>query len=160
MIVEQRPSLIIIIGQKTQSVDIKTHAKRATRCPTRSVSNKLNCWVLTDVLLFTHLVHLPRAYASKPDNKKLPWIVYIPCRSKIFTQSVIIKNITPCVAYAHWKKIYLLSISYRLIIESGYRIGYKTWFNRQSYRHYQWAIAIKQIQPKIFKYFCSHHRWR
>ena len=23
-------------------------------------------WVLTDVLLFTHLVHLPRAYASKP----------------------------------------------------------------------------------------------
>ena len=26
MIVEQRPSLIIIIGQKTQSVDIKTHA--------------------------------------------------------------------------------------------------------------------------------------
>ena len=68
MIVEQRPSLIIIIGQKTQSVDVKTHAKRATRRPTRSVRNKLNCWVLTDVLLFTHLVHLPRAYASKPDK--------------------------------------------------------------------------------------------
>ena len=31
MIVEQRASLIIIIGQKTQSVDVKTHAKRATR---------------------------------------------------------------------------------------------------------------------------------
>ena len=27
---------------------------------------KYNGWVLTDVLLFTHLVHLPKAYASKP----------------------------------------------------------------------------------------------
>ena len=44
MIVEQRPSLILIIGQKMRSVDVKTHAKRETRCPTRSVSNKLNCW--------------------------------------------------------------------------------------------------------------------
>ena len=31
MIVEQRPSLIIIIGQKTQSVYVKPHAKRETR---------------------------------------------------------------------------------------------------------------------------------
>ena len=54
-------------------------------------------WVLTDVLLFTHLMHLPRAYASKPDNKKLPWIVYIPCRFEDNTQGVIISNITPCV---------------------------------------------------------------
>ena len=39
--------------------------------------------------------------------------------------------------------LYLLSISNKLIIESGCRIGYKACFNRQSYIHYRKSDSDK-----------------
>ena len=78
---------------------------------------KYNGWVLTDVLLFTHLVHLPKAYASKP----ILWIYALRRLKDISLWLWSFKNL-------------FASICCRQREVSGYGIGYQACLNRQSYK--------------------------
>ena len=129
---------------------------------------------LTDVLLFTHLVHLPRAYASKPDNKKLPWIVYIPCRSEDNTQICVwlLKYYALRLAFRTVRRAFKSIVEDRMSDSSccrqirwriGCRYGVQIYLSENRYiladkdrRSISITLTPKQYNNwNIFNYFCS-----